>query len=257
MSTFKQTYSELEPLMKNIVAKVRTVPPDQRPGTAHIDHMECLVQYVFYTSLVREWLPDHDANILDWGGQHGQVSLLLSRYYRNTTCYVLEGDNYDRRYGLSDWHRLLEVRGVVRASDPKRIMIGKQFDAAISSGVLEHVEECGGDVRTSLDELHSVIKPEGLLFIWNLPRYYGREFLYPLIGRKAHLRRYRKKEIVDLLHRSGFDILYSSAHEILPLKVLKVLGSFVQTDKLISCDYWFAEHLPWLAQNFTIVARRN
>jgi SAM-dependent methyltransferase len=258
VSIFTQTYAELEPLMKDIVAKVRTVPADRRPGTKHIDHMECIMQYAFYTSLVRQWLSDPNAEILDWGGQHGQVSLMLTRYYPNTTCYVLEGDNYDRNYGLSDWHRLLGVGEVVRSNEPKRIMVGKHFDAAISSGVLEHVEECGGDDRASLAELHRVLKPEGLLFIWNLPRYYGREYFYPLIGRRSpHSRRYRKREIVDALNSSGFEILHMAAHEILPLKALKVLGAIVPGDKLVGYDYRLSEQLPWLAQNYTIVARRK
>jgi SAM-dependent methyltransferase len=257
MSTFKQTYAELEPVMREIVAKVRTVLPDRRPGTKHIDHMECIMQYAFYTSLVRQWLSDPGAEILDWGGQHGQVSLMLSRFYPNTTCYVLEGDNYDLNYSLSDWHRLLGVNGVVRSGEPKRIMVSKEFDAAISSGVLEHVEECGGDYLASLSELHRVLKPGGLLFIWNLPRYHGREFFYPLIGRKSpHSRRYRKKEIVDALHSSGFEILHMTAHEILPLKALIVLGAVMPGDKLVSYDYRLSEYLPWLAQNYTIVARR-
>jgi SAM-dependent methyltransferase len=257
MSIFKETYAELEPMMKDIVAKVRAVPPDRRPGTKHIDHIECMMQYAFYTALVREWLPDTGAEILDWGGQHGQVSLMLSRYYPNTTCYVLEGDVYDSNYGLSDWHRLLGVGGVVRSGEPKRIMVSKEFDAAISSGVLEHVEECGGDYRASLAELHRVLRPDGLLFIWNLPRYYGREFLYPLIGRHAHSRRYHKREIVDALGHSGFEILYMSAHELLSCKALKLLGAVVPADKLIAYDYRLSEHLPWLAQNYTIVARRK
>jgi len=256
MSDFRQTYEDLEPIIKDIVAKVRTVPPDQRPGTAHIDHIACIMQYVFYTSFVRAWLPNSDASILDWGGQHGQVSLLLSRYYKNATCYVLEGDEYDRNYGLSEWHRLLDVKGVVRASDPKKIILSQKFDAAISSGVFEHVTECGGDERTSMEELHRIIKPGGLLFLWNLPRYYGREFFYPLVGRSApHLRRFRKKEIVDLLHGSRFKILYLSTHEILPLRVLKVLSPIVAADRLVYFDYRLSECLSFLPQNFTIMAR--
>jgi SAM-dependent methyltransferase len=255
MSNFRQTYEDLEPIIKDIVAKVRTVPPDQRPGTAHIDHIACIMQYVFYTSLVREWLPNSDASVLDWGGQHGQLSLLLSRYYQNTTCYVLEGDQYDRNYGLSDWHRLLGVKGVVRASDPKRIILSQQFDAVISSGVFEHVTECGGDERASMEELHRVVKPGGLLFLWNLPRYFGREFFYPLAGRSGHIRRFRKKEIVDLLQTSNFKILYLSTHEILPLKVLKVLNHIVAADRLVYFDYRISERLSFLPQNFTIVAR--
>jgi hypothetical protein len=35
------------------------------------------------------------------------------------------------------------------------------------------------------------------------------------------------------------------------------LGRVVPGDKLVNYDYRLAEHLPWLAQNYTIVARRK
>lgn len=254
---FNRTWSELEPCIRGIVSEVCAVPPEHRPGTAHIDHIAGIAQYAFYISLVRRWLPNSDAEILDWGGQHGQVSLLLSRYYPRTTCYVLDGDTYDRAYGLADWHRRLGVSGVVRSSSPTRIEVEGTFDAAISSGVLEHVGECGGNERCSLQELHRLLKPSGLLFIWNLPRQYGREYLYGLLGRKAHLRRYRKTEVVRLLQSSGFEVLWISTHEILPLSVLKRLSSLIPPEKLLSRDYSLSERLPCLTQNFTVVARRK
>lgn len=255
MRLFDATYAELEPDMRALVAAVQAVPAESRAGVLHIDRMESLVQYAFYVALVREWLPDRGAEVLDWGGQHGQVTRLLSRYYPNTTCYALEGDLYDRTYGLADWHRRLGITKVVRAADPRRIALAKRFDAAISSGVLEHVGECGVDERQALAELRRVLKPGGLLFIWNLPRRFGREFLYPLLGRATHARRYRKAEIVDLLSACGFDVLYVATHELLPLAVMKKLGALVRPDRLLRWDYAVAERLPWLAQNFTLVAR--
>jgi SAM-dependent methyltransferase len=256
MHSFERTWSDLEPRLRQIVAEVCSIPAEHRPGTAHIDHIGGIAQYAFYVALVRRWLSDPYAEILDWGGQHGQVSLLLSRYYPRATCYVLEGDDYDREYGLADWHRRLGISGIVRATDPVRIVVDRQFDAAISSGVLEHVAECGGDERKSLEELHRILKPNGLLFIWNLPRHYGREYLYGLLGRKAHPRRYRKKEIVSLLRRADFEVVWLSTHEILPLSILKRLTSFAKPEKLMKWDYWLSERLPWLSQNFTVVARR-
>lgn len=242
--------------MRAIVAEVQSVSQEARPGTLHIDRMESLVQYAFYVALVREWLNDTGAAILDWGGQHGQVTRLLSRYYPNTTCYALDGDQYDRLYGLAEWHRRLGVVRVVRDADPHRIALTTHFEAVISSGVLEHVGECGVEEREVLAEIRRVLKPGGLLFIWNLPRYYGRELLYPLLRRAAHIRRYRKTEILDLLERSGFNVLYVSTHEFLPLAVLKRLSTIARPDTLLRWDYAIAERLPWLAQNFTIVARR-
>jgi SAM-dependent methyltransferase len=256
MELFQETFRELEPDMRALVAEVQRVPLEARPGTLHIDRLEGLVQYAFYVSVVREWLRDATTAILDWGGQHGQVTRLLSRYYPNTVCYALAGDEYDRQYGLADWHRRLGISRVARGRDPSRIEVARTFGAVVSSGVLEHVGECGVTERTSLAEVHRVLEPGGLFFIWNLPRRFGREFVYPLLGRETHARRYRRAEIVRLLVESGFEPLHVSTHELLPLGVLKRLGGLARPDILLRWDYRLAERLPLLAQNFTIVARR-
>lgn len=256
-SGFKETYAQLESEMKRIVHTVRSVPPHERPGTAHIDHMSAILQYTYYVSLVRNWLSKPDAKVLDWGGQHGQVTRLLSHFYANTTCYVLADDSYDRRYGLADWHRRLGIEQVVWSSDPRRItMPDCSFDAAISSGVLEHVGECGVEDREALSELHRVLRPNGFLFIWNLPRRFGREYFYPLIHRTAHQRRYRKNEIIELLRETGFSIQHFSCQELLPLSVLKRLEHVVSPYTIVRYDYAAAELFGFLAQNFTLVAKR-
>ena len=224
MNQFQDTYKRLEVDMKEITEIVQSVPSSARPGTAHIDHMSAIAQYAFYVSLMREWLPNPDAAILDWGGQHGQVTRLLSRFYANTTCYVLADDAYDRQYSLADWHRRLEIAEVVRSADPQRLRIADcSFDAVISSGVLEHVGECGISELDALSELYRVLKPNGLLFIWNLPRRFGRECVYTFLHRVAHQRRFRKREIIALLSNAGFDIQYVRCHELMPLSILKRL----------------------------------
>ena len=252
------TYLQLQPELCDIVAAVQSVPAEERPGTAHIDHASALAQYVFYVSLMRRWLPQPGASILDWGGQHGQVTRLLSRFYPNTVCYCLENDAYDGLYGLAKWHSRLQIKNVIRSSDPLRLKVSDgSFDAVVSSGVLEHVAECGVKEYDILAEIRRSLKPNGLFFIWNLPRQFGREYLYPLIHRHYHERRYRKREIQRSLHESGFSVLYLRCHELLPLSALKRLEGKISPERLIRYDYGIAEVFGFLAQNFTIVAQRR
>ena len=256
-NSFRNTYLALEADMREITQVVQSVPLNARPGTAHIDHISAMTQYAFYTALMRRWLPSPDSKILDWGGQHGQVTRLLSHFYPNTTCYALADDAYDRQYGLADWHRRLKIERVVRSSDPQVLNIADcTYDAVISSGVLEHVGECGVSEENALSELHRVLKPNGLLFIWNLPRQYGREWVYQFLHRTAHQRRFRKQEIIGLLSNSGFSVQDVRCHELLPLSILKRLERIVTPYKLVRCDYAASERLGFLAQNFTVIARR-
>jgi predicted SAM-dependent methyltransferase len=44
-----------------------------------------------------------------------------------------------------------------------------EYDIVISSGVLEHVNEYGGDFDNSLKEIIRVLKPGGSIVIWRLP----------------------------------------------------------------------------------------
>jgi len=247
----------LEGDMKEIARIVQSVPSNARPGTAHIDQVSALTQYAYYVSLVREWVPAYDATILDWGGQHGQVTRLLSHFYPNTTCYALSDDSYDRDYGLADWHRRLNIDHVVRSSDPRRLNAADcSFDAVISSGVFEHVGECGLSELDAVSELYRVLKPNGLLFIWLLPRRFRRECVYSLLRRTAHQRRYLKKEIIEILRGAGFTIPYIRSHELMPLSILKRLSRYVSPYTLVGLDYAASERLSFLAQNFTVIARK-
>jgi SAM-dependent methyltransferase len=256
-NSFRNTYLALEADMREIAEVVQSIPLNARPGTAHIDHTSAMTQYAFYAALMRKWLPNPDSAILDWGGQHGQVTRLLSHFYPNTTCYVLADDAYDRRYGLADWHSRLKIERVVRSSDPQVLNIADcSYDAVISSGVLEHVGECGVSEVDALSELYRVLKPNGLLFIWNLPRQFGREWVYPFLHRTAHPRRFRKQEIIELLTKAGFSVQYVRCHELLPLSILKRLELIFSPYTLIHCDYALSERIGLLAQNFTVIAKR-
>jgi SAM-dependent methyltransferase len=262
--TYADTYAILQPIMNEIVQVVQCVPLEKRPGTAHIDRMESLISYCYYVSLVRQWIRSPDAVLVDWGGQHGQVTKLLSEFFPNTLCYSLRADGYDQLYGLAEWHLRLGIKRVVWGNDPARISLGDcSADAVISSGVLEHTREMFSIAAVSegeaLVEIARVLRPGGLLFIWNLPRKWGREFLYPLLRRHAHECRYTRRQITELLRDAGFSISYLRCHELLPPPVLGMVARLGPLYWLLEIDYRLAS-LPvirLLAQHFTIVARKG
>ena len=145
VKSFKQTYFTLMPLLRQIIDKVKAEPIENRPGTAHINRLGAITQYAYYVSLVRYFINDTNAVILDWGGQHGQVTKLMSHFFKNTVCYVLKGDSYYNAYGLKYWHSKLSVKNVIFGTDPARINLPDcSVDVVLSSGVLEHVREGGG-----------------------------------------------------------------------------------------------------------------
>jgi SAM-dependent methyltransferase len=260
---FKQTYLTLLPLLNKIVGSVISEPIYKQKGTSHIDRLGAIAQYSYYVSVVRHFVKDLNADILDWGCQHGQVTKLMSHFFKNTRCYVLKDDSYYNEYGLEYWHKVLSVAAgsVVFGADPAKINLPPcSMDVILSSGVLEHVHEIGGDDVQALSDINRVLKMGGLLFIWNLPFKYGSvEMLNHLLGRWHHDRRYTKKEVVSLLERSGFEIIFFDHHELMNMMTRNIIGKVIGHDNAFIIDYYLSK-LPLfnlVAQHFTIVAKKK
>ena len=260
VKSFKQTYFTLMPLLRQIIDKVKAEPIENRPGTAHINRLGAITQYAYYVSLVRYFINDTNAIILDWGGQHGQVTKLMSHFFKNTACYVLKDDPYYNAYDLKYWHSKLSVKNVIFGTDSARINLPDySVDVVLSSGVLEHVREGGTTEKQALHGINRILKQDGMLFIWNLPYKYGSgEMLYQLLKRKHHDRRYVRKEIITLLD-TDFEIIYFDHHGLMTVKMLNVVARIIGHDNAFIFDYYISK-LPivnLIAQHFTIVARKK
>src|ERR671916_1714757 len=100
-----------------------------------------------YEAIVRRIAADRPGRILDWGCGFGQVSHLLKRAGIDVEAYDYRPD------AVGVERRVLERFPDVEAclsSDPVALPYDEgAFDAVLSCGVLEHVE----DPEASLDEL--------------------------------------------------------------------------------------------------------
>jgi SAM-dependent methyltransferase len=144
--------------------------------------------------------------LLDWGCGYGQMTYLLQRRGLSVTPF----DVGPTEQCMPDIP-LCGSLAIVRVPEPTALPFASgTFDAVLSCGVLEHVEEGSpaGDERASLRELARVLRTGGALFIYQLPqRHAWQEALIRALRLGyAHPRRYTAVEIRRLLGEAGFAV---------------------------------------------------
>jgi SAM-dependent methyltransferase len=215
------------------------------------------INYCYYCSLVRSFVPDPSALIIDWGGLYGHITLMLQAMgYSDVFNYLLYQTPH---YSIfKDQFEIPTIWG----EDPNRLNLNSHsVDAFISSGVLEHVREDGeGKEEKVLREIHRVLKERGLFFIWNLPAKMGTSELLALsTGKWHHQYRYWKKDIIHLLRESKFDLLYLDKHKFFPGAIMTFLEKRIDPIRLLKIDNHLSRLIPFniFARDFALVAQKQ
>lgn len=108
------------------------------------------------------------------------------------------------------------------SDDPRRLPFpDESFDAVLSCGVLEHVE----DPDASLEEIRRVLRPGGTLYVYKLPN--RRSYLEAIAKRAGlyyhgsleHDRLYDRRTAAELLQRHQFTIEELRLANMLPLTI--------------------------------------
>lgn len=228
----------------------------QVPFAENIIQTNDWVNYCYYCSLVRSFVPDPAALIIDWGGLYGHIAMMLQMMgYQKAFNYLLHQTPH---YSLFEGQLKIPT---LWGQDPNRLNLeSNSVDVFISSGVLEHVREDGvGKEETILREIHRVLKAEGLFFIWNLPAKLGiSELLAITTGKWHHQYRYWRKDIIRLLREAKFDILYLEKHKFFPGTVMTFLEKRIDPIRLLKWDNHLSHWIPFnlLARDFLLVARK-
>jgi len=215
------------------------------------------VNYCYYCSLVHSLVPDSSALIVDWGGLYGHITMMLRTMgYPNVFNYLLHQTPH---YSL--FEEKLKIP-TLWGRDPNRLSLdSNSVDGFISSGVLEHVQEDGlGKEETILQEIHRILKEGGLFFIWNLPAKLGTsELLAMITGKWHHPYRYWGKDIVRLLRKANFDILYLDKHKFFPGAVMAFLEKRMDPIRVLYFDHRLSRTIPFniFARDFALVARKK
>jgi len=170
-----------------------------------------------YEALADRVAADAPGRVLDWGCGFGQVTALLVERGVEVEPFDYRPD--EAAPGVARLERFAHIT-CTYSPDPVALPFDDaSFDAVLSCGVLEHVE----DPDASLEELRRVLRPAGRLYVTKLPN--RRSYLEWLArrlglyyhGQLEHDTLWSPAEACEALSRHGFDVRDVRLANMLPL----------------------------------------
>jgi SAM-dependent methyltransferase len=233
-------------------------------GLTHFLHLDQPIGQWNYIRIANDIARQRPSGaLLDWGCGFGQMTYLLRQ--RGLTVTPFDIGAPETPLPELPLCRDLEV---IRSQHPTALPFDSgKFDAVLSCGVLEHVDEQSqpGNELKSLQEIARVLKPGGLFFIYQLPQRYAWQeaVIRALKLGYAHPRRYTAREITTMLNAHGYTLLRLRRANLIP-KNLTGLPGIVRrlysraSRTLIAADGWLSNWpmLRHIAGVLEITARR-
>lgn len=181
-----------------LLSMARTARAAGATDVEHMDGAAAAFNYIRVADLVSSYYDSVRSSqpVLDWGCGYGQVSWLLKRRGVNVlSCDAEKRATIDSIPELTS----LPIRYV---TDPVRLPYdAESVRAVLSVGVLEHVP----DLRGSLQEIHRVLRDQGLLFLFMFPnRFSWAEWTATRRGISAHPLKFTFRQTEALLRQHGF-----------------------------------------------------
>jgi 2-polyprenyl-3-methyl-5-hydroxy-6-metoxy-1,4-benzoquinol methylase len=170
-----------------------------------------------YAALADRIAADRPGRLLDWGCGWGQVTALMLE--RGVDVHAFDYRPAEAGAGEAALERFPEI---VCTFSPEPVALpfdDSSFDAVLSCGVLEHVQDPAG----SLAELHRVLRPGGRLYVTKLPnRRSYLEWLAKRIGlyyhgQLAHDTLWSPREAREAAIAQGFEVSDVRLANMLPL----------------------------------------
>ena len=185
--------------------------------SASVDaHLQAGPQMLQYRMIARRIAAEQEGPVLDWGTGFGQVAKLLADEGAEVTPFEYRPDLPG---GVRPLERYPELEAHSSPDPTKLPFEDARFDAVLSCGVLEHVQDPDG----SLSEIRRVLRPGGTFYLYNLPnRWSYTERAARLLGRYYHGklpddRVYTLASARTLLERHRFEVRELRRAHMLPL----------------------------------------
>jgi SAM-dependent methyltransferase len=184
------------------------------PNFIHLDQSIGIWNYIRMANDIAWQATGH---VLDWGCGYGQMTYLLRQRGFQVTSFDIGAPDTT----MPDIPICRDLT-VVRSLHPTQLPFASaSFDAVLSCGVLEHVDEYSGQAgaeRESLREIARILSPGGQLLIYQLPQ--KNAWQEALIRHfklgYSHPRRYTTDEIGQMLRAAGFEVVRVRRANLLP-----------------------------------------
>ncbi len=170
-----------------------------------------------YRAIYQRIVRDRATRVLDWGCGHGHAAHALQQAGLSVVAIehvpgATEGDRQQLDY-------FPDVEAIVSPEPVRLPFPDASFDAVLSLGVLEHVQDPEG----SLGEIRRVLRPGGTFYVYKLPnRFSYLERIAKLAGLSYHGDRphdtlWTVRSATEALERHGFRVRQARRANMLPL----------------------------------------
>ncbi len=136
----------------------------------HLDQPIGIWNYIRIADDIAQQIPA--GHLLDWGCGFGQMTYLLKRRGFQVTAFDIGEPG---KATLPNIPLSRELNVVFTSHRSNLPFVESSFDAVLSCGVLEHVDEFSqpGNELISLREIARVLRPHGHLLVYQLPQRYA------------------------------------------------------------------------------------
>lgn len=167
---------------------------------------------------------DEMDKVLDWGCAAGHFSSFLDYLGFSVTGYSFDGFPEGLKNSSNFSYKPAPKNEPIKIDFPD-----DNFDAVFSIGVLEHVHETGGDQLKSLKEIRRILRKNGKFYCFHLPNKYSWveafiSVIYKITAIRdsaPHSRKFSRREVEELVKRSGLKLLEYRRYNFLPRNQIK------------------------------------
>lgn len=202
-------------MKKEIENILNFVKRSQNEGVGYLTHIDrywLIKKYVLKADKIKSELGG--GKVLDWGCGYGQMSYLL--FKRGIDVYPFDIGKENDIIFSSPLTESINLKSKISSEKIKLPYSDNFFDAVLSCGTLEHVE----NHKESLNEIKRVLKRGGTFFIFYLPNKFSYiETIMNFIKKSCHDTRYSIKEALNVLKESDFLPYKWGYEQILPNNV--------------------------------------
>lgn len=184
-----------------------------------------------YSQLVFD-KPSSKLKVLDWGCGKGHISYLLAKEGFQVTSCDRKNCSNDSAFGQEvPILKSKNISVIPLEHDVQLPFENSTFDLVVSFGVLEHVPRD----KDSLMEIHRILKPGGIFFIFFLPYILSwTQFVSRMRGEHYHDRLYTSRKLRQLAAQTGWEIVDVWHGQLFPKNSISYSPNIEKIDRFLT-----------------------